>query len=115
MEKTQEVRQEEQETEDCKKCPVEETLKLIGGKYKILILWHLRKDKVLRFSELGRKIPDATPKMLTQQLRALENNQLIIRKVYPVVPPKVEYSLSEFGLSMVPILESMYEWGQRLI
>ena len=80
-----------------------------------MILWHLRKDTVLRFSELGRKIPDATPKMLTQQLRALESDGLIVRKVYPVVPPKVEYSLSEFGLSMVPIMESMYEWGQRLI
>lgn len=99
----------------CKKCPVEETLKLIGGKYKILILWHLRSNKIMRFSELGRKIPDATPKMLTQQLRALENDNLIIRKVYPVVPPKVEYSLSEFGESMVPILESMYDWGQRLV
>lgn len=53
--------------------------------------------------------------MLTQQLRALESDGLIVRKVYPVVPPKVEYSLSEFGLSMVPIMESMYEWGQRLI
>lgn len=72
-----------------------------------------RSDK--RYGENTGSQTDATPKMLTQQLRALENDQLIIRKVYPVVPPKVEYSLSEFGLSMVPILESMYEWGQRLI
>lgn len=91
-------------------CPVESTLKLIGGKYKSLILWHLM-DQTLRFSELSNLIPQATPKMLTQQLRELEADGLLIRKVYPVVPPKVEYSLSSLGRSIRPILEAMYDWG----
>ena len=72
-------------------CPVEATLQLIGGKYKSLILWHLI-GKTLRFNELGKLIKSATPKMLTQQLRELENDGLINRGVYPVVPPKTEYS-----------------------
>ena len=75
-------------------CPIEATLALIGGKYKTLILWHL-KDTILRFNELKKLIPKATPKMLTQQLRELESDGLIIRVVYPVVPPRVEYSLSD--------------------
>jgi len=91
-------------------CPVDATLGMIGGKYKSLILWHLV-DSTLRFGELRKLIPQATPKMLTQQLRELEKDQLIIRKVYPVVPPKVEYSLSDLGHSIRPILEAMYAWG----
>ena len=91
-------------------CPVEATLKLIGGKYKSLILWHLI-DRTLRFNELHRLIPSATPKMLTQQLRELENDGLILRTVYPVVPPKVEYSLTDFGKSLIPVLQAMCSWG----
>lgn len=91
-------------------CPVETTLDLIGGKYKSLILWHLV-NQTLRFSELKRRIPAATPKMLTQQLRELEADELIHREVYPVVPPKVEYSLTELSQSIVPLLRSMYDWG----
>ena len=91
-------------------CPVDTTLDMIGGKYKALILWHLM-DHTLRFGELRRLIPQATPKMLTQQLRELEEDNLIIRTVYPVVPPKVEYALSELGNSIRPILEAMYNWG----
>ena len=70
-------------------CPVEATISLIGGKYKAIILWHLV-GKTLRFSELSRLVTSATPKMLTQQLRELEDDGLIHRVVYPVVPPKVE-------------------------
>lgn len=92
-------------------CPVSATIGLIGGKYKSLILWNLV-DGTLRFGELKKMIPNATPKMLTQQLRELENDKLIVRTVYPVVPPKVEYSLSEFGMSIKPILDIMYNWGQ---
>ncbi|MDD3341067.1 MAG: helix-turn-helix domain-containing protein [Bacilli bacterium] len=92
-------------------CPVDITLDLIGGKYKSLILWHLV-DRTLRFGELKKLIPNATPKMLTQQLRELEKDNLIIRTVYPVVPPKVEYYLSEFGKSIKPILTTMYAWGE---
>ncbi|MFA5604235.1 MAG: helix-turn-helix domain-containing protein [Bacilli bacterium] len=95
-------------------CPVSATIDLIGGKYKSLILWNLV-DGTLRFGELKKIIPNATPKMLTQQLRELEKDKLIIRTVYPVVPPKVEYSLSEFGMSIKPILDIMYNWGQEYL
>ena len=91
-------------------CPVEATLDLIGGKYKALILWHLS-DGTLRFSELRQRISRATPKMLTQQLRELEGHALIHREVYPVIPPKVEYSLTETGRSLMPILVAMRDWG----
>lgn len=91
-------------------CPVSATLSLIGGKYKALLLWHLT-DGTRRFNELQKLIPEATAKMLTQQLRELESDGLIFRTVYPVVPPKVEYSLTERGKSLFPILEAMYKWG----
>lgn len=92
-------------------CPVDATINMIGGKYKSLILWKLMTETTLRFSQLQKEIPTATPKMLTQQLRELEANGLIHRHVYPVVPPKVEYSLTNFGKSIKPVLESMYVWG----
>lgn len=95
-------------------CPVEATIELIGGKYKAVILWHLIEDKK-RFSELKRLIPKATEKMLAQQLRDMEKDGLIIRTVYPVVPPKVEYSLSEFGKSIIPVLDSMCNWGSEYL
>lgn len=95
-------------------CPVSTTLKLIGGKYKALILWHLS-GTTLRFSQLRQVVPEATPKMLTQQLRELEEDQLINRTVYPVVPPKVEYSLTPRGESLFPILQAMYNWGANLM
>ena len=91
-------------------CPVSETLHLIGGKYKALLLWHLT-DETLRFHQLRNLIPEATPKMLTQQLRELERDGLITRTVYPVVPPKVEYALTPSGSSLFPILKAMYDWG----
>lgn len=91
-------------------CPVDATIEMIGGKYKSLILWHLI-DATLRFGELRKLIPQATPKMLTQQLRELEEDDLVVRTVYPVVPPKVEYSLTALGLSIRPILTLMYDWG----
>ena len=94
-------------------CPVEATLELIGGKYKALILWHLA-EKRLRFSEL-RKVISATPKMLTQQLRELEAQKLIHREVFPVIPPKVEYSLTETGRSLMPILVAMRDWGANYL
>ena len=91
-------------------CPVSATLDLIGGKYKALILWHLS-EGTLRFSELKKAIANATPKMLTQQLRELEEQALISRKVYPVVPPKVEYSLTALGKRLLPVLVAMRDWG----
>ena len=95
-------------------CPVAATLELIGGKYKALILWNLA-EKKLRFSELRNVIQGATPKMLTQQLRELEAHNLIHREVFAVVPPKVEYSLTELGRSLMPILVSMRDWGSSYL
>ena len=95
-------------------CPVEATLDLIGGKYKSLILWYLSESK-LRFSELKKQISGATAKMLTQQLRELESQELIHREVYPIIPPKVEYSLTELGRSLLPILVSMRDWGDAYL
>lgn len=92
------------------RCPVAATLELIGGKYKALILWHLADGK-LRFSELKKAVSNATAKMLTQQLRELEANMLIHREVFPVIPPKVEYSLTELGKSLLPVLAAMRDWG----
>lgn len=91
-------------------CPVAATLELVGGKYKTLILWHLS-GGTLRFGQIQKIITHATPKMLTQQLRELESDGLIRRKVYPVVPPKVEYSLTELGKSFIPVMNSMCDWG----
>lgn len=95
-------------------CPVETTLDLIGGKYKALILWHLSRGE-LRYSQLRDCLAGITPKMLTQQLRELEARDLIHREVYPVVPPKVEYSLTELGWSLMPILVAMRDWGSNYL
>ncbi|MBC9783061.1 helix-turn-helix transcriptional regulator [Heliobacterium chlorum] len=95
-------------------CTMELAIELIGGRYKALILWHLL-DRTLRFSEIKRLIPQATQKMLTQQLRSLEEDGLIIRKVYPEVPPKVEYSLSESGKNLKPVLEAMCQFGKSYV
>lgn len=96
-------------------CSVEAAIGLIDGKWKSIILWHLLEDHVLRFNELGKKIPNITQKMLIRQLRELEEDQIITRKVYPIVPPKVEYSLSSLGLSLSPILIALKEWGDQNI
>lgn len=95
-------------------CPVEATLDVIGGKWKVLILWHL-KDTTRRFGALKRLIPGVTQKMLTQQLRELERDGLINRVVYAQVPPKVEYSLTQFGITLNPVLEQMSQWGMEYI
>ena len=96
--------------EEREHCPVAATLELIGGKYKALILWHLSEGE-LRFSGLREVIHGATAKMLTQQLRELEADALVHREVFPVVPPKVVYSLTELGRSLMPILTAMRDWG----
>lgn len=92
-------------------CHFELTLELIGGKWKGLILWHLHDKKVLRNGEMLRLIPRITQKMLTQQLREMEENGLIRRVIYEQVPPKVEYSLTPHGEAIRPILEMMIDWG----
>ena len=93
-----------------KTCPMITVHRLISGKWKILILWYLS-DQTLRFSDLKKKLPEITQKMLTNQLRSLEEDGLISRTVYPVVPPKVEYALTEVGQEMLPLLKSMYDYG----
>ena len=93
------------------RCTVAVTLDVIGGKWKSLILWHLS-FKTLRFSQLQRRLAKVTQKMLTQQLRELEADGLVHREVYAEVPPRVEYSLTELGRSVVPILEMMCQWGK---
>ena len=95
-------------------CPVEATLSLIGGKYKPLILWHLA-DRPLRYMELQRRIPSATPKMLSQQLRDLEGRGMIHREVIPENPPKTVYSLTAFGESIIPVLDAMCQWGANYL
>lgn len=91
-------------------CPVEKTLKVIGGRWKVLILRELFKG-TRRFGELQRGVKGITQKMLTQQLRELEADNIVHREVYRQIPPKVEYSLKSLGLSLEPVLEAMNTWG----
>ncbi|MFE5318513.1 winged helix-turn-helix transcriptional regulator [Paenibacillus sp. NPDC056579] len=93
-------------------CPVEYTLDVIGGKWKGVLLYHLM-DGTKRFNEFRRICPGITQRMLTLQLRELEEDGVICRTVYPQVPPKVEYSLSDFGKTLIPIILLMRDWGQE--
>lgn len=92
-------------------CSVEMTLAVIGGRWKPVILFKLMEEGVLRFGELRRHVPGATQKMMTNQLRELERDGVVHREVYPEVPPKVEYSLTDYGRSLAPILIAMRDWG----
>lgn len=94
--------------------PVEFAMEFIGGTWKMPILYRL-KDKVMRFSELKRSMPKITDKMLTTQLRELERSAFISRKVYPVVPPKVEYTITDRGLRAIPVIESIRQYGFELM
>ena len=91
-------------------CPVEAALEVIGGKWKGVILYHLLQDKK-RFNELRKLMPKVTQRMLTKQLRDLESDQIITRTVYPEVPPKVEYEITDFGKSLGPIVLLLQQWG----
>ena len=95
-------------------CSVEAAIGLIDGKWKSIILWHLLSG-TLRFNEIRRHVENCTPRMLTNQLREMEEDGLITRKVYAQVPPKVEYSLSDLGRTMEPILRSLKDWGDANI
>ncbi|WP_215766085.1 winged helix-turn-helix transcriptional regulator [Gluconobacter cerinus] len=94
-------------------CAVEATLSVIGGIWKPVLLFHLLEGK-LRFNALCRLVPSATARMITLQLRELEADGIVNRIVYPEVPPKVEYELTELGRSLEPVLVSMRDWGARL-
>jgi len=93
-------------------CPIEATLAAIGGKWKLIIVWYLS-QRTYRYNELLKSIAGITPKMLTQQLRELEDDNILRRKVYPVVPPKVEYSLTPAGRDLLPVMEQMQNWGAQ--
>ncbi|MCD6067109.1 MAG: transcriptional regulator [Bacteroidetes bacterium] len=91
-------------------CPVTLTLQKIGGRWKPLVLYQLIEDKK-RYSELKKGIPNITEKMLIETLKELEQDKIITRKAFPVVPPRVEYSLSAFGKTLCPVLDAMAKWG----
>ncbi len=94
-------------------CPVITTLSVIGGKWKPAILWEIQQHGVMRFGKIKRSIAGVTQKMLTQQLRELEEDGILTRKIYAEVPPRVEYDLTEYGWSLSPVLREMAEWGIR--
>ena len=96
-------------------CAVEACLEVIGGKWKGVILHHLMTRGILRFNEIQRLKPTLSPRILTAQLRELEQDGVIVRKVYPVVPPKVEYSLSRAGESLKPLIKAMQDWGDEYL
>ncbi|HVF88883.1 MAG TPA: helix-turn-helix domain-containing protein [Blastocatellia bacterium] len=95
-------------------CPAEITLEVIGGRWKMVILYHLFQG-VKRFSQLRRAVEGITQKMLTQQLREMERDGLVHREIYPEVPPRVEYSLTPLGESLKPVVDEMSRWGLRLL
>ncbi|MCR8853533.1 winged helix-turn-helix transcriptional regulator [Lysinibacillus fusiformis] len=92
-------------------CGLTKVQQMLGGKWKLLLLWYLSEEPK-RFGEIRRTFPDITESMLTKQLRELEQDKLIHREVFKVVPPKVEYSLTDLGLKFSPIIEAMHEWGE---
>lgn len=94
-------------------CPVETTLSFLDGKWKGVILYHLLVDGTLRFSELRRRLQAVTQRMLTKQLRELEEQGLVVRTVYPVVPPRVDYALTPLGQSLRPVIMVLEQWGSR--
>ncbi|KZN30576.1 hypothetical protein N480_06350 [Pseudoalteromonas luteoviolacea S2607] len=93
-------------------CPMASVMNVIGGKWKIIILYHLR-DSILRFGELKKRIPNITQKMLTQQLRELERDGLVKRTVYPEVPPRVEYQSTYLSDELRPIIDMLCDWGEK--
>lgn len=94
-------------------CAMDITMSFIGGKWKTVVLWYLR-NNTLRFGELKAKIPDITEKMLSLQLKSLEEDGIVFREVFPEVPLRVEYSLTEFGKSLIPIIEEIAKWGRMV-
>lgn len=96
-------------------CSVEAAIEAIGGKWKGVILYHLSTSEPKRFNELHRLMPKITQRMLTKQLRSLERDKIVFRKVYAEVPPRVEYGLTEFGKTLLPILAELEKWGNRYL
>lgn len=95
------------------KCPIIYALEIVGQKWKLPIMWYLFQNESTRYNELKRKINGITNMMLTKSLKELEENQLILRKQYETIPPKVEYSLTERGKALLPTLNELYKWGEE--
>lgn len=95
-------------------CPLEKTLRMIVGKWKTILIWHLGSGKK-RYGELKKLVPKISEKMLIQSLRELEQHELVIRKVYPTIPPKVEYTLSRKGKSLAPLICALNTWGKKYL
>ena len=96
-------------------CPMDIGINILSGKWKLQILWNLYNRKIIRFNELQRNLGNITTKILTLQLRELENNRIVKRTVYPEVPPRVEYSLTETGQSIEPVLKALCNWGKEYL
>lgn len=94
-------------------CALDVTMDYIAGKWKTVVLWYLKKDKK-RYGELRKLIPDITEKMLSLQLKQLEKDGIVLRKVYAEIPPRVEYSLTTFGKTLIPVIEAIAKWGRAL-
>lgn len=107
------MRRKEEKNTIIEICPVRNVIARFGNKWALLVILILSENKVLRFSELKKMIPDVSSRMLSSTLRTLEADGLVSRKVYPEVPPKVEYSLTEAGLSLVPFIVQLTEWAQK--
>lgn len=107
------MRRKEEKNTIIEICPVRNVIARFGNKWTLLVILILSENKVLRFSELKKMIPDVSSRMLSSTLRTLEADGLVSRKVYPEVPPKVEYSLTETGLSLVPFIVQLTEWAQK--
>lgn len=97
--------------ESSAECLVPSTLGIISGKWKMVILYHLFTESTLRFTELMRRIPGITQRVLTKQLRELESDHIVVRTIYPEIPPRVEYAVTEYGRTLEPILDLMHRWG----
>ncbi|KEI70898.1 winged helix-turn-helix transcriptional regulator [Endozoicomonas elysicola] len=105
------MRGEQEYLAGSKPCPVEVAQEIIGGKWKGVILYKLLESGCLRFSELKRRLPRITQRMLTLQLRSLEEDGLVLRTIYPEVPPRVEYRLTELGQTLKPVIDGLMAWG----
>ncbi len=109
----QQVKNEKNFVFDEKSCPVTATMQVLGGKWKAILINAIYLTSPARFGELKRSVKGITQSMLTQQLRELEDDGLISRKIYAEIPPRVEYTLTEFGLTLSPIMQSMAKWGEE--
>ncbi len=109
----QEVKNKKNFVFDENSCPVTATMQVLGGKWKAILINAIYHTSPARFGELKRSVKGITQSMLTQQLRELEDDGIISRKIYAEIPPRVEYTLTEFGLTLSPILQSMAEWGKE--